>query len=110
MLAHVGQTDRINHDLDQIDHDLDHIDQIDQVDQIDHDLDHIDHDLDHLDQIDQIDHDLDHLDPNLPLGDAVQDMCGTNPTPGKKTTYEKITQNILVSPRQHELVDHTDQK
>ena len=42
----------------------------DQIDQIDHDVD----------QIDQIDHDLDHLDPNLPLGDVVQDLYGTDPT------------------------------
>ena len=27
-----------------------------------------------------LDHDLDHLDPNLPLGDAVQDLHGIDPT------------------------------
>ena len=34
----------------------------------------------HVGQVDQIDHDLDDLDTNLPLRDAVQDLCSTDPT------------------------------
>ena len=58
-VAHVGQIDQIDHDIDNLDHDLD---------QIDHDIDHIDK------SVDQVDHDLDHVDPNLLLW-VVEMLC-----------------------------------
>ena len=56
---------------------------------------------DHL----QIDHrQIDHLVPSLPLGDAVQDLCSTDPTQGTcPTDHVRCT----ASTRQHE-PDHTN--